>query len=189
MDSIQNKTQTLPSGSWRFNGFIGKRLDQIAAARFTDDGAWNQYYPQTEDAFRLREDDISHVPKGVWRGEFWGKYILGAIAACQYYDSDDLKERVRIAATGLISTQNKDGYIGTYTDSKKYGPHTWNIWCRKYTLWGLLEAWHLLDDDTILEAAARFMDHLMTEIGPERDDICQTGQFNEIGRASCRERV
>ncbi len=183
-DNIQNKTETLPPGYWRLNGFIGERLDRISAARFTAEGAWDQYYPQTEEAFRLREDDISHAPKGVWRGEFWGKYILGAIAACQYNTCDDLRERIRSAATGLISTQDENGYIGTYTDSTKYISSTWNIWCRKYTLWGLLEAWQLLDENSILQAAVRFMDHLMTELGPDRDDIIQTGQFKGLPSTS-----
>lgn len=184
MDKIQNTTETLPPGCWRFSGFIGERLDRTAAARFTAEGAWDQYYPQTEEAFRRREDDVSHAPRGVWRGEFWGKYILGAIAACQYYDCNDLKKRIQSAAAGLIQTQDENGYIGTYADSKKYHPNTWNIWCRKYTLWGLLEAWHLLGDDGILQAAARFMDHLMTELGPDGDDIIQTGQFKGLPSTS-----
>lgn len=53
-----------------------------------------------------------------------GKYILSAIAACRYYSSQELKARIKEAVDGLLSTQDENGYIGTYTDSKKYGPDT-----------------------------------------------------------------
>lgn len=68
---------------------------------------------------------------GMWQGEFWGKWILAAIAAYRYYEDDGLREFIDSAAKGLISTQDASGYIGTYSNSSFYGPGTWNIWCRK----------------------------------------------------------
>jgi Uncharacterized protein conserved in bacteria len=176
-DRIKNFAEPVCLGNWRFHGYIGDRIDTMTKARFTSKQAWDTIYPETEEAFRLREDDTSHPGRGVWRGEFWGKYILCAIAACRYDSSEELKERIATAVKGLLSTQDEDGYIGTYTDSKYFGADTWNIWCRKYTLWALLEAWDLLQDDSILEAASQFADHLIGQVGPDSWDIIQTGQF------------
>lgn len=148
-------------------------MDAVAGARLTSDAAWETIYPETEEAFRLREDDRSSF--WGWRGEFWGKYVLSAIAASRYYRSDELKGPISRAVRGLLATQDKDGYIGTYADSTAFGPGTFNIWCRKYTLWGLLEAWMFLGDDSVLEGAVRFADHLLTQVGPGRHDIIQTG--------------
>ncbi|MFC1452248.1 beta-L-arabinofuranosidase domain-containing protein [Verrucomicrobiota bacterium] len=183
-DRVSDKVDILPVGAWRFEGHIGERLDTVAKARLTTESAWNALYPQTENAFRERSDDRSHAPNGVWRGEFWGKYILGAIAACRYYGSAELKERIRAAVKGLLSTQDNDGYIGTYRDSGFFGPNTWNIWCRKYVLWGLIESWELLGDDAILEAAIRFADHLLSQVGKGKHEIIRTGQFNGLPSTS-----
>ena len=179
-----DEVSLLPVGAWKFNGSFGKQIETVANARLVTEEAWERLYPQTEEAFRLREDDISHMPKGVWRGEFWGKYILGAIQACRYYGDQSLKDRIREAVAGLISTQDLDGYIGTYTDSRYYSESSWNVWCRKYTLWGLLEAWRLLEDDRILAAAVRFTDHLLTQLGPGGDPIIETGQMNGLPSTS-----
>jgi DUF1680 family protein len=177
LNKIVNVLNSVPLGDWRFHGFLADRIDAWAGARVIPDDAWQKIYPETEEAFRQREDDTSHPGRGEWRGEFWGKYILSVIAACRYYSSEKLKQRVAEAVKGLLSTQDANGYIGTYRDSAFHGLKTWNIWGRKYTLWGLLEAWELLGDDSILQAACRFTDHLMQEVGPGRHDIVQTGQF------------
>lgn len=165
------------TGNWRVTGFWGERIDTMAKARLLDPEAWDIIYPETEEAFRLREDDKSHPGRGVWRGEFWGKYILSAVDACRYYSSDMLKEKIAKAVEGLLSTQDTNGYIGTYTDSAFFSKCTWNIWGRKYTLWGLLAAYELLQDRTILDAAERFANHLMSEVGPGKHNIIETGQF------------
>jgi DUF1680 family protein len=160
------------------------RLDNLVQARFSPGDAWQKLYPETEEAFRLREDDRSHPGRGVWRGEFWGKYVMSAIAVCRYTSSDELKSLIAEAVRGLLSTQENNGYIGTYSDSTYFGPGTWNIWCRKYTLWGLLEAYELLGDPSILEAASRFADHLINEVGPGCHPIIETGQFCGIPSTS-----
>ncbi|MCL2641335.1 MAG: glycoside hydrolase family 127 protein, partial [Phycisphaerales bacterium] len=175
-DVVKCKLNSIAPGNWKFGGYLGDRIDTIAANRILKEEAWNKLYPQTEEAFRRRDDDTRYPNKGKWQGEFWGKYILSVIAACRYYNSEELKRRVSEAVKGLLSTQDENGYIGTYTNSK-YFKYTWNIWCRKYTLWGLLEAWELLGEDYIIDAASRFADHIISEVGPGAHSIVKTGMF------------
>lgn len=47
-----------------------------------------------------------------------------------------------------------------------------------------MEAWELLQDDKILKAASAMNDHLMSEVGPTKDDIIQTGNFYGIPSTS-----
>lgn len=162
---------------WHFSGHLGETLDRIAGQRILDQESWNLIYPETEEAFRLREDDLSYPKYGRWRGEFWGKYILSVIAACNYYQSEELEQRIRDAVEGLISTQEENGYIGTYVHSDFLVGNNWNVWCRKYTLWGLVEAWELLGDEKILETAERFAGQLISQVGPGAVDIVRTGNF------------
>lgn len=39
----------------------------------------------------------------------------------------------------------------------------WSIWCRKYTLWRLIELYNLLGDEKILTGARRLADHLIDQ--------------------------
>ncbi len=171
------RSEPLPLGTVRWRGHLGERLDSVARARITSAEAWARIYPETEEAFRQRVDDRDYPKAGQWRGEFWGKYILSAIAAQRYYRDDALRDRIARAVDGLLSAQEPNGYLGTYRQSTFAGPTTWNIWCRKYTLWGLLEARELLGDERILPAARRFMDHLASEFGPGARNIIETGHF------------
>ena len=178
LERVTDSISPVPLGALRWEGHLGTRLDTLAHARILDAAAWNKFYPETENAFRQREDDEKYPKQGVWRGEFWGKYLFGAIAAQQYYHDTELKQRIAQAVQGLLATQEANGYLGTYQHSDFFGKPTWNIWCRKYTLWGLLGAQELLgNDNTTLQAASRFADHLMSEVGPGHAPISETGQF------------
>jgi arylsulfatase A-like enzyme/DUF1680 family protein len=170
--------------AWRFEGHIGQYIDRIAKNRLLDSNNWNRIYPETERAFRLRQDDISQPGKGLWRGEFWGKYLLSAIAASQYFHAAELKTRISLAVKGLLGTQDSDGYIGTYTNASFVTGSNWNVWCRKYTLWALIEAWQILGDDKILHSASRFADQLIRQVGPGSVDITKTGMFYGLPSSS-----
>ncbi len=188
--SCKETVQEEPARSaWQFKGQIGHYLDNIAEQRILDEESWLAIYPETEEAFRLRKDDDLYPDWGQWRGEFWGKYILSAIEACRYYQSDELEVRIESAVNGLISCQDSNGYIGTYQNSGFLIGNNWNVWSRKYTFWGLLEAWELLGHDHILDAAKKFTDHLMSEVGPGAINIVETGNFYGMPSSSILEPI
>ncbi len=177
-----NNDKTLPekelaSGEWQFDGHLGDYIDNIATNRILDTTNWKSIYPETEDAFGLKEDDKNYPKSGQWRGEFWGKYMLSVIAAAKYYKSDELKERIAVAVQGLLSHMDENGYLGTYAHSDFVVGNNWNVWSRKYTLWGLLESWELLQNPEILDAAKKFTNQLISEVGPGKVDIIRTGNF------------
>ncbi len=167
----------LMPGSWRFYGHLGNYIDTIAAHRILDKERWDVIYPETEEAFVLKEDDRNYPESGQWRGEFWGKYMLSVIAAAKYYHSEELKSRISAAVKGLLSHQEKNGYLGTYKHPDFVTGNNWNVWCRKYTLWGLVEAYDLLHEPEIIVAARKFTDQLISEVGPGKIDIIRTGNF------------
>ena len=176
--------ETPARSGWYFHGPIGQYLDKVAGQRILDENNWQVIYPETEEAFRLREDDEDYPDWGRWRGEFWGKYILSAIGAYRYYQDEDLRSRIEAAVNGLLSCQDTNGYIGTYRHTGFLTGNNWNVWCRKYTLWGLMEAWELLGDDHILQAAKRFTDHLISEVGPGAVNMVETGNFSGMPSSS-----
>jgi len=180
---VAEQLSPLPAGSAKITGHIGQQLDSLITARYTSDFARQEIYPETEAALQRRVDDKLGNRSGYWQGEFWGKWMLGAIAAQRYTGDPALKEFIRKAVREVLSTQDARGYIGTYskTDMTKGG---WNIWGMKYTLWALLEAHDLLGDPEFLAAAQRQMDYLMTFVGPGKTEIADTGNFNGLPSSS-----
>jgi len=84
----------------------------------------------------------------------------------------------------LLSTQDENGYIGTYRHSDFLSRSTWNVWNQKYTLWGLVEAWEILQDESILIAAKRLADHLISQVDPGAVDIVKTGTHQGMASSS-----
>lgn len=186
--SVSNALSPLDLGELQLKGRVGEALNSVVNARITSELAEKEICPEAVEAFRNRVDDRLETDRGLWQGEFWGKWILSAIAAHRYTGQNKLKDLIRQAVTGLLATQRADGYIGTYEDSgfvfSVDDKQNWNVWCRKYTLWGLLEAYDLLRDPVILNAAVRFMDHLASEVGPGKAPIVETGKFAGLPSSS-----
>ena len=170
-----------PLNDIRIGGHVGAKLDVVLHSRILSPHARTEILGEAVDAFRRRVDDRLKPGSGLWQGEFWGKWMLSAVAAQRYTGDEALLESIRHSCNELTATQDDDGYIGTYSNSgfvqSSDGNMNWNIWCRKYTLWGLIEAHELLQDDRLLATAIRFMDHLAQQVGPDRIPIIETGQF------------
>ena len=184
-------------GETILHGDVGETAERMFFCRINSPEARNIIYRETIDAFRNKLDDAKKVI-GIWQGEYWGKWVISAARAARYQHNEELKSFVRSAAWELISLRNPDGSISTYRDPafffaappdevvKVIGAPcdwNWNIWCRKYTLWGLIEAAELTGDDYILEAAERLLSQLIDTLEKKHIDIHETGTF--LGLASC----
>lgn len=165
-------------------GEVGKELDRVILKRISSDFAASEIAPEATKAFETRMDDQFHENRGLWQGEFWGKWILSAIAAYQYTGDESIKETIDRETKRLIKTQDKNGYIGSYKNSAFVEGDVWNVWNRKYALWGLIEAYEVLGDSIILESAKRMMNHLMTEVGPKKVSMVDTGNFYGLPSSS-----
>ena len=175
-------------------GYVAERMEQFIDQRINSEEARTLIYKEAEDAFRNKLDDISGI-YGIWQGEFWGKWIISAVRVCEYSNNEDLKEFIRSGVHALISMQEPSGYLGTYRDAMNiFAADTertrevlgwpcdwnWNIWCRKYTLWGLLEAWRLLNEPEIINAAERLAGHLISSLHENGIRLGSTGTFAGI---------
>ena len=184
-------------GETVLHGDIGEMADRMFFRRINSPEARNTVYRETIDAFRNKLDDAKKVI-GIWQGEYWGKWIIGAARVARYQHNEELKSFVRSAAWELISLRDSEGCISTYRDPNVFSaaPEAevikvigtpcdwwWNIWCRKYTLWGLIEAGKLTDDEHIMEAAEKLLDQLIGSLEKQNIDIRETGTFQ--GLASC----
>ena len=191
-----NRFTSVAPENLHISGKIGSLMDTFFEERVLSDFARNTIYKETEDAFRNQIDDEGIA--GIWQGEFWGKWVISGARVSRYYGDEALKAFLHQAGKTMLSFQREDGYIGTYKNSLNvFAPDpevtkkvmgwpcnwNWNIWCRKYTLWGLIEIYQLTNDSEILNGAVRFADHLIQELKENNINIAHTGTFS--GLPSC----
>ena len=149
------------------------------------------------DAIRDKNDDKSGVV-GFWQGEFWGKLMMSAARVADYSRDKSFTDFVRDECHRLMGLQAPDGYLASYRNPAFVtGPdrndraqmaavrkalgiswdcdYCWNLWGRKYTMWGMLLAYDLTHDREILTSVERQMDQwidMMHELGIP---LCEAG--------------
>ena len=180
-DVLQEPAQ----GDAHLDGFVGRKIGRFLDRRVRGDFAKDEIFPEARRAFEKPDDDRFFLPGkgveeklrtrhwGMWKGEFWGKLMISACRVAEYEHDDKLKAFLHEEALRLIALQRPDGYLGTYVDPEYVqplgwavnhtnttvkGPWCWNLWCRKYTMWGLLANYALTGDRRVLEAAMKSMD-------------------------------
>lgn len=176
----------LDIGKVKFSGKTEEKMQKFFQNRVLGNFAEKNILAEAENALVLQNDD--DTPIGYWRGEFWGKLIISACRVQRYTGDEKLKETIKNSVYRVLSAARSDGYINSYKNSSNFFPCSeeeaikekgwacdwnWNIWCRKYTLWGLFEASQLLEDKNILSAAEKSALQLAEELKNIR--ISETG--------------
>ena len=172
----------------RLTGWVGRKADNLIRERVTSEWARTDMIRECEQAFVDMDDDSGLV--GMWKGEFWGKVMLGHVRVAEYLNDPGFLSFIRETCHRVMSHQQPDGYLGTYrrkdfvkvTDldavEKALGwrcDWNWNIWCRTFTIWGLAEAGRITGDAAITESAARSLSQLIDMLHEKQIDIVDTG--------------
>ncbi len=160
----------------KISGYLGEKIDLCINQRI-----------KKEDVNMLVDPFKTRTENHLWQSEFWGKWILSAIAACEYNHDPEMMKIVQEAASGLMATQTPDGYIGNYTPEAQL--QDWNIWGIKYTLLGLQAYYDLTKDKKALDAAGKLADYLLTQVGPGKADIVKTGNYRGMPSSSVLEPI
>ena len=158
----------------KISGYLGEKIDLCINQRV-----------KKEDVAQLIEPFKMRKETNLWQTEFWGKWILSAIAAYEYNHDPELLKIIQNAVSGLLATQSTDGYIGNYSPEAQL--QNWDIWGRKYTMLGLLAYFDISGDKKVLDAAKKLADHLFTQVGPGKADIVKTGNYRGMPSSSILE--
>jgi len=158
----------------RINGYLGEKVDLCISERIK-----KQDVQHLIDPFKTRNETR------LWQTEFWGKWILSAIASYEYNHDPEMLKIIKNAVSGLLATQTPDGYIGNYSPEAQL--QHWDIWGRKYTMLGLLAYFDISADKKALDAAKKLADHLLTQVGPDHADIVKTGNYRGMPSSSILE--
>lgn len=174
--TITDKLTTIQQNHLKLGGFVGEKTDLIIVKRVKA-----QDYDYLVEPFRHKTE--THM----WQSEFWGKWMLGAVAAWEYTHDPELMEIMDQAVSNLIDTQLPNGYIGNYPPENQLT--NWDIWGRKYTMLGLLRFHDITGDEKVLEAAKKLADHLLTQVGPGKTNIIETGNYHGMASSSILEPI
>ena len=169
-----------------------------------DKTAQRDVFGEARSAFRDRDDDEKAVLPdrkmgGIWRGEFWGKLMLGTARVADYLQDPALTKFVKEECHRMIALQDPDGYLGSYADKENvwipesakpamraaYGWNTvWNLWNRKYAIWAMLMAYRTTGDRAILASTERQMDQWIEMMHRLGLPLFVTGQPEKVGLPS-----
>ena len=160
-------------GNVRLKGVPGEKMNDLIRERVTSKFAQENVFGEARRAFEERDDD-EKGHGGLWRGEFWGKLMLSAARVADYLQDPAVTKFIGDECRRMIALEDPDGYLGSYRDKelvwirdpemtkKTYGWYpVWNIWNRKYCMWGMLMAYKATGDKAILASVERQMNQLI----------------------------
>ena len=168
-------------------GAVGRKARALFHERLLCAKARGDIFDEALNAFATRMDDLHpYAPNatnhyGWWQGEYWGKTMLCQCAFARYSGREDVRAFVHEKALELVRRfQRPDGYLSSYDDQDHVFGFNWNVWCRKYTTWALVEAYDLTGDKEFLVAAGRVVDHLASQLRRLDVPLAGTGYFSGI---------
>ncbi len=195
-----DRVRTARLGEVKVPGHVGEVQDTFFSNRIRGEYARSEIWKEAHEAFAHPDDDVFNHGIGMWKGEFWGKLMISASRVAEHSRDEGLRKFLHDEALSLIKFQRADGYLGTYVDSEYIVPlplaeqqrrmgwpcsWNWNLWCRKYTLWGLLACYRLTGDKAILEAADKAMTQQIEMLRRRGLKLCDTGTQSMHGFPPC----
>jgi hypothetical protein len=162
---VSDLLTTVPQNKLKLSGHVGLQTNLIIKNRIIA-----QDYDYLVEPFRHKNETR------LWQMEFWGKWMLGAVAAWEYTHDTELMEHMSNSVTSIIKTQLPNGYIGNYPVENQLT--NWDIWGRKYVLLGLLRYHDITQDKKALKAAQKSADYLLTQLGTDKTNIIETGNYH-----------
>ena len=177
----------------RLEGWLGAKMDRFITRRLVDPFMREQVFDEARQAFEFRDDDEVKVG-GLWRGEFWGKEMLSSARVADYLQDKEFLSFIREECHRLMKFQDADGYLGSYADKDfifirdpeacqkelRWYPN-WNLWNRKYAIWGMFMAYKVTGDRAILDSVEAQMDCWIGQVRRLGVPLCDTGTLNMNG--------
>jgi DUF1680 family protein len=159
-DRVPDRFVPTPFDRQRIEGLLGHRMRVNLEGRLLH-----------VDEARLLKGFEQPPGEQAWIGEHIGKYLDAASNTWRLTRDERLKAQMDRMARNLMATQRPDGYLGTYSDDKRWT--AWDVWVHKYNLIGLLNYHETTGDAGALRASRRMGDLLVDTFGtgPGQRDI------------------
>ncbi len=153
----------------KFSGLIDEAARFVEKLQLLDKSLWDKV---------VAVFDYGKYKKH-WHGEYWGKLMRGGCIVYKYTRSEELYDMLTYATKELLKTQDEKGRISTYDE--EYELYDWDIWCRKYVMYGLMYYIEICRDESfkkeILSALTRHADYMIDRIGEGKINITKTSGY------------
>ena len=165
----------MPSlGDVRLEGPLAEKMETFLDRRIVDRTCRENIFEECRRAFAFRDDDEVYW-NGQWRGEFWGKSMMSAARTAVYRNDAELKRWISDECRRLVALEDAAGDLCSYSSVTNVsnppeqraahgGCTNWNLWNRKYAIWGLYLAYEATGDRFALAAAARQLGRLVDTV-------------------------
>lgn len=117
-----------------------------------------------------------------WYGEHAGKWLITTARAVSRSNDSELKDLLFKSADYLISTQEPNGYLGTYSAQRRITNHqamthagSWDVWNMSYMVLGLLEVYRYFPEERYLVAAKKTGDLFVENFNDGKHKITDYG--------------
>lgn len=178
----------LQNGAYDYSGLLKTVTDIAVDRQLYDEKLWETFVDQFRD-----KSDID----GGFRGEFWGKHMIGA---CLIYDQtkdEKLYKILEATVKDMLTTQADDGRISSYgrlsENEREFSD--WDVWSRKYVFMGMEYFYDICKDEKLKAELADSMlgqlDYIMKYVGDGKElNINDTGiNFKGLASSSILEAI
>lgn len=175
---IKPKVILLDPASVNIGGILGEATEISEQGRLLLLPSWND--GQLIKMFSPESKLISATDD--WYGEHAGKWMYTAARAVNRAGNEHLRSLLLETADYLVTTQEKDGYLGTYSPDRritdkdyKLFSRSWDVWNLSYMVLGLLETYKYFPDESYFASAKKIGELLLQVFGPEKRNITEFG--------------
>ena len=154
-----------------YNGVIDEAARFVEKLQLLDRSLWDKV---------VAVFDYGKYTKG-WHGEYWGKLMRGGCIVYKYTKNEELYKTLTDAVISILKCQDDKGRISTYDIN--YELYDWDVWCRKYVMYGLLYYMEICRDgafkEKILSSLTMHADYIIDRIGSEqgKKEITKTSGY------------
>lgn len=162
----EDTLNAVPGTRFHYNMDMAKTISFVEQEQLLNRNLWKLFVQQ----YRIRDDSNNYG----WRGEYWGKMMMGACFLCEATGNDALYAVLEETVRDMLTTQDHCGRIATYDIAHEF--HGWDIWNRKYVMIGMEYFFDICRDEalktTILQSLCRQMNALTDKLGPGKKPVC-----------------
>lgn len=151
--------------SGEYRGYIAERLDAVTKGWLIP---MPDAHPSMITMFNMRERNRTYIIPWTgkeagdllpWSGEFVGKHLLGAQLVYRMNRNPKLKASIDNLIRKVIEIQDKDGYLGPFSKSRRFDyTSTWDFWGHYHIIQSLLMYHEDTDWEPALETACKAAD-------------------------------
>jgi DUF1680 family protein len=180
---VQSKAQFLdPANVVAINGVLGEAIASERKGRLTALPSWND-----GELLKIFGKEIKNThDKTDWYGEHAGKWMYTTANAVRQSKDKELESLLFKTADYIVSTQEQDGYIGSYgptirfTNASASHRRSWDVWGLSCTTLGLLNINKYFPNEKYLNAAKGIGELFLRTFADGKNDITNYGTRHGI---------